>query len=280
VDVISHDNEGVQIIAPEAGVTNFNGLANDFRDARLPQIDRPGCGSIQQSVHGNKGLPAGYSLWRKHPVCGETSVEAESHEQRLANNIEVRQAAFVAIHVEDSASRKVGLSFGTVPSRRAEARRRARRPGPPGVTLMEMLVVVMIIALLAGISVPAVSAGIDSVRLRSATDSISAFLNAAEVRAERRQEPIELIVSPKENAFELYSNEPGFNRELKLPDGISIEQVLPPESDDQGPRRLILLPGGAIPSIGVQVANRHGSRRVVHLDPMTGYPRVEAVVTQ
>jgi hypothetical protein len=100
------------------------------------------------------------------------------------------------------------------------------------------------------------------------------------VRAERRQEPIELIVSTKENAFELYSNEPGFNRELKLPDGISIEQVLPPESDDQGPRRLILLPGGAIPSIGVQVANRHGSRRIVHLDPMTGYPRVEAVVTQ
>jgi general secretion pathway protein H len=149
-----------------------------------------------------------------------------------------------------------------------------------GVTLMEMLVVVMIIALVAGISVPAVSAGIDSVRLRSATDSISAFLNVAEVRAERRQEPIELIVSQKENAFELYSNEPAFNRELKLPDGISIEQVLPPESDEEGPRRLVLLPGGAIPSIGVQVANRHGSRRIVHLDPMTGYPRVEAVVTQ
>jgi prepilin-type N-terminal cleavage/methylation domain-containing protein len=156
------------------------------------------------------------------------------------------------------------------------------RPVAPtsGVTLMEMLVVMMIIALLAGISVPAVSAGIDSVRLRSATDSISAFLNAAEVRAERRQEPIELIVSPKENGFELYSNEPGFNRELKLPDGISIEAVLPRESDDEGPRRLILLPGGAIPSIGVQVANRHGSRRIVHLDPMTGYPRVEVVAAQ
>jgi type II secretory pathway pseudopilin PulG len=146
---------------------------------------------------------------------------------------------------------------------------------------MEMLVVVMIIALLAGISVPAVSAGIDSVRLRSATDSISSFLNAAEVRVERRQEPIELIVFPKENVFELYSNEPGFTRELKMPDGITIEAVLPGESDDEGgPRRLILLPGGAIPAIGVQVANRHGSRRVVHLDPMTGYPRVDVVAAQ
>jgi type II secretory pathway pseudopilin PulG len=148
---------------------------------------------------------------------------------------------------------------------------------------MEMLVVVMIIALLAGISVPAIAAGIDSVRLRSATDSISAFLNAAEVRAERRQEPIEVIVSPQENQFELYSNEPGFTRELKMPDGITIEAVLPPESDDEEgprPRRLILLPGGAIPAIGVQVANRHGSRRIVHLDPMTGYPRVEVVAAQ
>ncbi|HLI85990.1 MAG TPA: prepilin-type N-terminal cleavage/methylation domain-containing protein [Bryobacteraceae bacterium] len=159
---------------------------------------------------------------------------------------------------------------------------RPSRPLAPaaGVTLMEMLVVVMIIALLAGISVPAVSAGIDSVRLRSATDSISTFLNAAQVRAERRQEPIELIVSPKQNTFELYSNEPGFTRELKMPDGITIEAVLPPQADDAGPRRLMLLPGGAIPAIGVQVANRHGSRRIVHLDPMTGYPRVDVVAAQ
>jgi general secretion pathway protein H len=172
------------------------------------------------------------------------------------------------------------LQNAVMPSCRHAPAPSPQRPPSAGVTLMEMLVVVMIIALLAGISVPAVSAGIDSVRLRSATDSISAFLNAAEVRAERRQQPVELIVSPKENAFALYSNEPGFARELKLPDGISIEAVLPPESDEEGPRRLILLPGGGIPAIGVQVANRHGSRRIVHLDPMTGYPRVDVVAAQ
>jgi prepilin-type N-terminal cleavage/methylation domain-containing protein len=280
VDMIGHNDEGVKVIATKSLIAIDNRFAYDFRNLRLPQMHRPRGGSVQQSVHGNKRLAIVHPLRRESPISRQASVKAESQEQRLANNIEVRQAAFVAIHVEDSASRKAELSFGTVSLRRAEARGQARRPAPTGVTLMEMLVVVMIIALLAGISVPAVSAGIDSVRLRSATDSISAFLNAAEVRAERRQEPIELIVSPQENAFELYSNEPGFNRELKLPDGISIEQVLPPESDDQGPRRLILLPGGAIPSIGVQVANRHGSRRIVHLDPMTGYPRVDVVAAQ
>jgi hypothetical protein len=145
---------------------------------------------------------------------------------------------------------------------------------------MEMVVVVAIIALVVGISFPAISAGIDSVRLRSATDSTSAFLNAAVVRAERRQEAIELIVFPGQNVIRLYSNEPGFTRELKMPDGIAIEDVLPHSEEEEGPRRLILLPGGAVPGIGIQVANRHGSRRIVHLDPMTGFPRVEAVVVK
>jgi type II secretory pathway pseudopilin PulG len=132
---------------------------------------------------------------------------------------------------------------------------------------MEMMVVVTIIGLMAGIAFPAVSSGLDSVRLRSATDSISAFLNAAVVRAERRQEAIEVTISTKDNTLALYANEP-FSRELKLPDGIMIEAA---------PERLILLPGAAVPGIGIQVANRHGSRRVVRLDPMTGFPRVESI---
>jgi len=145
---------------------------------------------------------------------------------------------------------------------------------------MEMMVVVTIIGLIAGISMPSVSAGIDSVRLRSATDSLASFLNAAVTRAERRQEPVELIISPKENRLALYSTEPGFARELKMPDGVTIEAVLPHEPGEDGPRRLILLPGATVPAIGVQVSNQHGSRRVVHLDPMTGFPHVESVQTK
>src|SRR6516225_7490580 len=87
-----------------------------------------------------------------------------------------------------------------------------------GVTLVEMMVVVTIIGLMAGIAFPAVSAGLDSVRLRSATDSIAAFLNAAVVRAERRQEAIEVTISAKDSTLALYANEPGFTRELKMPD--------------------------------------------------------------
>lgn len=158
----------------------------------------------------------------------------------------------------------------------ASAGRGRLRP-PAGFTLIELLVVLAIIGALAGISFPAVSAGIDSVRLRSATDSLSAFLNGAVTRAERRQQPMEVLISTKDSALRLYSTEPGYRRELKMPDGVTIEAVLPQGPEENDLRNLILMPGGTVPGIGILVANRHGSRRIVSLDPMTGFPHVESV---
>ena len=147
-----------------------------------------------------------------------------------------------------------------------------------GVTLMEMMVVVAIIGLVAAVSAPAVAAGIDSVRMSSATGSVASFLNAALNHAERRQTAVEVVISPRENRLAAYSAEPGYHRELKLPEGITIEALVPPLEDASDPvRRLILMPGDTAPGIGIQLANSHGSHRLVRLDPMTGFPRVESV---
>ena len=66
-------------------------------------------------------------------------------------------------------------------------------------------------------------------RIVSAGDSVATFLNAAVNRAERHQIPVALVISPKEAKLTLYSNEPGFTRELIMPDGVTIEAVLPPK---------------------------------------------------
>jgi prepilin-type N-terminal cleavage/methylation domain-containing protein len=154
--------------------------------------------------------------------------------------------------------------------------------GPPyhrrGVTLVEMVVVVAIIALIVGLSFPAASAGLDNVRMVSAGDSVATFLNAAVNRAERHQQPVELVIVPQEGRLALYSNERGFQRELKMPEGVGIEAVLPvQEGDPAQPRRVLFLPGATVPAIGIQLGNRRGAHRVIRLDPMTGFPRVESI---
>jgi prepilin-type N-terminal cleavage/methylation domain-containing protein len=145
-----------------------------------------------------------------------------------------------------------------------------------GVTLVEMMIVVTIIALIAGISFPALSSGIDSLRLVTASNSLVSFLNRAMNRAERRQEVVEVSISIRDNA--VYLATAGLTRKLEMPSGVTIRAVwpkLPVEPD--GPRRFLLLPGGVVPRMGIEVANRKGVRRIVRVNPMTGVPEIERI---
>ncbi len=146
-----------------------------------------------------------------------------------------------------------------------------------GITLLEMVVVMAIIGLIAGLTYPAVATGLESVRLSSATDTVASFINSAVNRSERRQEVIQMAISVKENSIVLHSTEAAFERKLELPEGITIQAVVPPleGEDPKDTREFLLLPGGTPPRVGIEIGNRKGSRRIVRLDPMTGVPRVE-----
>jgi prepilin-type N-terminal cleavage/methylation domain-containing protein len=146
-----------------------------------------------------------------------------------------------------------------------------------GVTLLEMLIVMTIIGVLAAISFPSVNSGLDTLRIRSATDSIVSFLNAGLLRAERRNEAIEVTISRTENTLILRSAEPGFERRLPMPDGVRIQQILPPSpiGEEEQQRSYLLHPGGTVPRFGVEVRNTRGARRIVRVDPITGVPQVE-----
>jgi prepilin-type N-terminal cleavage/methylation domain-containing protein len=146
-----------------------------------------------------------------------------------------------------------------------------------GVTLVEMMAVVAIIGLIAAISFPAVGAGLESIRLASATDSMVAFINSGLNRAERRQQGVEIAISVPEHSLTMLSTEPGFSRSITLPEGVTIVRVHPPlpEGSEEPVRKFYLFPAGAVPRIGIEIANRRGARRIVRVDPTTGVAMIE-----
>lgn len=148
-----------------------------------------------------------------------------------------------------------------------------------GVTLIEMIVVVAVVAILVGISFPSMASGIETLRLNSAAQSIVSFINGGLNRAERRQVVVEVTIAKRENALWLRSGEPGFERKLELPEGINIESVLPemPEEDANAPRSFLLYPGGSVPGFGLALVNRRRAQRVVRVDPITGVSRIETL---
>ena len=146
-----------------------------------------------------------------------------------------------------------------------------------GVTLIEMLIVMAIVALIAGMAAPSVSSGLDSLRMRSTSDAIVGFLNTALARSDTRQQVVEILISPKEGTLTATSSDHIFNNRLQIASPIRILSVQPGLAADKeeqgGPRRFLLYPGGAIPKITVEIANEKGRKRLISIDPITGVPQ-------
>ena len=146
-----------------------------------------------------------------------------------------------------------------------------------GLTLMEILVVVAIASLMIGISFPAVTAGIDSLRISTACDSVVSFLNSGLTRAERRQMVVEISILRNEQMVQMRSADASFVKELTLPEGVTIQRILPETlgADENAPRRFLIYPGGVMPRFGVELVNRRGVHRIVRVDPISGVPLIE-----
>jgi prepilin-type N-terminal cleavage/methylation domain-containing protein len=137
-----------------------------------------------------------------------------------------------------------------------------------GVTLLELLIVVTIIGVVAGVSFPAVTSGLAGLRLNSASGSLASFLTSSMNRVDRREEAAAIVVSPKENLIAVYTARSGDKpeRKMDLPAGITIE--------GEEPQRYLFQPGGTVPRMTVVLKNDKGSRRSVQIDPVTGVPSV------
>jgi type II secretory pathway pseudopilin PulG len=139
-----------------------------------------------------------------------------------------------------------------------------------------MLVVVAIIALMVGVSMPSFSGGLDSLRLRSAAGTVSAALNMAMRTAERRQLPVELSIETSRNRLVMQSVDGKAPRVFPIAPGVSISRVLPALFADeaQRDRYLILYPNGAPPQLLVELRTERGAVKSIRMDPFTQTARV------
>jgi prepilin-type N-terminal cleavage/methylation domain-containing protein len=164
---------------------------------------------------------------------------------------------------------------GIMPILSAGATNRSSRRLPQrGITLIEMLIVMTLIALVAGLSYPSAASGVESLRLRSVSDSVVSFLNTAIDRASRREQVVEVWIAPKDNVMIARSPDLAFSRRLEIPDTFHITAITPAAEVAPGdPRRFLLYPGAAAPSIGIEITNNAGRKRRVTIDPLTSLPR-------
>jgi len=107
-----------------------------------------------------------------------------------------------------------------------------------------MMIVVMLVSLMVGITFPAVTSGLDSLRLNSAADAVAGAFNMALNRADRRQTAVEVLIDGPRNRILLASAEPGFQRAVDLPDGVRILTILPEQPlVENTVRQFLVLPG-------------------------------------
>jgi len=148
--------------------------------------------------------------------------------------------------------------------------RSARR----GITLLELLVVMALIALLAGLTYPSVSRGMDGVRLRMSADDVAAFLAQAMGQVEKTETPVLLRFLKDQGVIEM-SGPRTSTRTLRLPEGIALSELLPvPPGEARTERDVMLMPGGVFPRLTVEIATRGGASRWIGMDPATGTPSV------
>lgn len=134
-----------------------------------------------------------------------------------------------------------------------------------------MLIVVAIIAAIASVSFPSLTAGLAGVRLSSSAGDVASFFTSSLNRVERREQAAAIVIDPAKNRLAVFTAASGEKpaSELVFPAGITI--------DAQELSRFFVYPGGAFPRISIVLKNEKNARRRIRIDPVTAVPQIDRV---
>lgn len=145
-----------------------------------------------------------------------------------------------------------------------------------GMTLLELLVVLTILSLMAGLVAPRMGPWLDNWRLRSAADRIAQTVRYARTRALFEQHFYVVEILPEKNLVRVLQPDSALVREFALPEGIQVHTdeklaaSLAPEVI-----RFILPPSGEVEEKNLWLRNNQGNTIKIHFDFLVGSPGVE-----
>ena len=142
---------------------------------------------------------------------------------------------------------------------------RSRINSSRGITLIELMVVMGIIALMVSISYPTLTRGLDGIQLKTSVGQAGAFFNSVRQAADRRQQPVQLTVDPEQNRLIAVAVDGGWDDQLVFDGRIRVAFPAQPAS-------LILYPGHPAPRFRLLLANESGGRDGLQVNVFTGVP--------
>jgi len=152
------------------------------------------------------------------------------------------------------------------------------RPHPrtpeAGVTLLELVIVLMIISLGVSLVAPRFGNWSDEWTLRSAAERVAQTVRYARTRALFEQSYYVIEIEPRARLVRVFNPASGFQRGFELPRDVMVENG---ENPTPEVLRLLLPPSGVVEERNLWLSNRRGSKYRIHVDFMLGSPAVEAV---
>jgi len=98
MDVMGHDHPRVQLVVPDFRPV-LDGSRDELRHGRLSEKGGAAASVIEPAVHRDEGFAGSRIRGRKGALCRKTVIQAEGDEQRLADDIEMREPASSQVHV-------------------------------------------------------------------------------------------------------------------------------------------------------------------------------------